>query len=68
MVRVAVTGELPAMSTDAGEIVQAIPGELFAQLRLTAPVNPFCGVTEIVVLPDCPGAEMLSVDGLADKL
>jgi hypothetical protein len=40
-VRVAVRGELPVMFTDAGEIVQAIPGELFAQLRLTAPVNPF---------------------------
>jgi hypothetical protein len=40
-VRVAVTGELPDMFTDAGEIVQATPGVVFAQLRLTVPVNPF---------------------------
>jgi hypothetical protein len=41
MVRVADTGELPVMFTEAGEIVHAIPGVLFVQLRLTAPVNPF---------------------------
>jgi hypothetical protein len=36
--------------------------------RLIIPVKPPRGVRVSVEVPDCPGAEMLIVDGAADKL
>ena len=36
------------------------------QPSVTVPVNPFRGVTVIVEVPDCPGAEMLIRVGFAE--
>ena len=43
-------------------------GQPLAMLKLTVPVNPYCGVTLIVELPVCPGAEIVTGDGFADRL
>jgi hypothetical protein len=49
--------------------VQVAPvGQPLATLKLTVPLNPFCGVTLRVELPVCPGAEMVTWDGFADTL
>jgi hypothetical protein len=52
----AAPGETPAVQP---------PGGLLVALKLTAPVNPFSGVTVIVEIADCP-ALTVKVDGLAD--
>jgi hypothetical protein len=37
------------------------------QLRLTVPVNPYSGARSSAEVPDCPGVEMLMVEGFADR-
>jgi len=68
MVSVVVTGEDPVTLT--GVSVQDIPGPAPGKLHpmATVPMNPFRGVTVIVEVADCPGAEMLIVVGFADTL
>lgn len=70
MVTVVVTGVVPVTLKSGGETEQEIPqfGGRVSQTAPMAPVNPFRGVTVIVAVPDCPGAEMSMVDGFADKL
>jgi hypothetical protein len=66
-VSVVVTAEEPITLTDAGETEQVSAGHT-AQEKFTVPAYPPRGVSVIVVVPDCPGAEILIVDGFADKL
>jgi len=69
MVSVLATGEALVGLTDAGDMMQVAPvGQPLATLRLTVSVNPNWGVTVMVELPCCPGAEMLRGEGLADTL
>jgi hypothetical protein len=70
MVSVVVTGEVPVTLKFWGETVQENPEVQGGpeQVMFIDPVNPFRGVTVIVEVPVCPGAEMLMVEGLADKL
>lgn len=68
MVSASVTAEALLRVTDGDVNVQVAPvGQPLATLRLTLPVNPFCGVTLIVEVPCCPGAEMVTGDGFADR-
>jgi hypothetical protein len=69
MVSVLVAAEALLTMTDVGESVQVAPvGQPLATLRLTVPVNPFCGATLIVEFPACPGAGIVTGEGFADKL
>ena len=69
MVSVLVTAEALLTVTDAGEIVQVAPvGQPLPMLRLTVPVKPATGVTVSVDVPDCPGAEMVTGEGFADRV
>jgi hypothetical protein len=69
MVSVLVTAEVLLTVTDGDESVQVAPvGQTPATLRLTVPVNPYCGATLIVEVPVCPGAEMVTGEGFADTL
>jgi hypothetical protein len=69
MVSVLLPAEAPPTVTDEGENVQVAPvGQPLARLRLTVPPNPYCGVTVIAELPACPGAEIVTGEGLADRL
>ena len=64
---VAVEGDDPDRVSDEGVIVQVVPvGQMLATIRFTVPVKPFNGVTVSVELPDCPGAGMEIVVGLAE--
>ena len=63
-----VAAEEPVMLTDEGEKLQFIMVVPVQQDRLIAPTNPFRGVNVIVELPDCPGAEIMMVDGFAAML
>jgi hypothetical protein len=68
-VSVVVTAEVPVTLTDGEENVQVAPaGQPLVTLRFTVPVNPYRGVMVIAEVPDCPGAEMLTVVGFADTL
>jgi hypothetical protein len=71
MVRVAVALVVVLSTlTDVGLSVQVI----FAvedeglQDRSTVPLKPLAAVTVMVDVPDCPGAEMLTLAGLADTV
>jgi hypothetical protein len=67
MVSTSVAAEVLLTVTDGEAKVQVAPvGQPLATLRVTVPVNPLSGVTLMVDCPDCPGAEMLSGEGLAD--
>jgi hypothetical protein len=68
MFSVLAAGDAPVGLTDAGEIVQVAPvGQPLTTLRLTVPVNPPTEVTFRVVVPVCPGAEILMGEGFADR-
>jgi hypothetical protein len=68
MVNVLVPGEAPPTLTDEGDNVHVAPvGQPLATLRLTVPPNPYWGVTLRVELAVCPGAEMLTGEGFADR-
>ena len=69
MVNVLVTAEALLTVTDDGESVQVAPvGQPPATMRLTVPVNPYCGATLIVEVPAWPGAETVTGEGSADRL
>ena len=64
-VSVAVAGEAPVKLTDEGEIEQPmLKAEVLPHVRATVPVKPATGVTEMVVVPDCPGVGMVTPGGL----
>jgi hypothetical protein len=71
MVRVAVAlVVVPSTLTDVGLRVQVILAveEEGLQDRSTVPLKPLTAVTVMVDVPDCPGAEMLTLVGLADTV
>jgi hypothetical protein len=69
MVSVLVPAEAPLTKRYVYDNVQVAPGgQPLATLRLTAALNPYSGATLIVELPACPGAEMVTGDGFADRL
>jgi hypothetical protein len=69
MVSVLVTAETLLTLTDGDENVQVAPvGQPLPTLRVTGPVNPPSGATLTVEFPACPGAEMVTRRGFADKL
>jgi hypothetical protein len=69
MVSVLVPAEGPPTVKDEGDNVQVAPGgQPLATVRLTVPPKPYCGVTLIVEFPVCPGAEMVTGDGFAERL
>jgi len=68
IVSVAVTAVEPDRLKDPGEMVQDILSLVVLQFKYTVPVNPPRGVKVIVEVPDCPGAEMLMLDGLNERL
>jgi hypothetical protein len=55
--------------TDVGLTVQVILAleEEGLQDRLTVPLKPSLAVTVMVDVPDCPGEEIVTLAGLADK-
>lgn len=56
-------------STEGFAKVQVAPvGQPLATLRSTIPVNTFSGDTLIVEVPGCPGAEMVTGEGFADRV
>lgn len=65
-VEVAVDGLVTVTGEETVHVAPA--GQPLATLRLTNPTNPFTGVTVIVVVPACPGAGMLILEGFAAKL
>lgn len=67
MVSVSVTAEGPVTTTKGGVRVQVAPGGQPLTLRPTVPVKPATGVTVTVVVPDCPGDEMVTGEGFADS-
>jgi hypothetical protein len=69
MVSVLVPGKAPPTVTDEGDNVHVAPvGQPLATLRLTVPPNPYWGVTLRVELAACPGAEIVTWEGFADRL
>lgn len=67
IVSTSVTAEAPLTVTAGDANVQLAPvGQPLATLRLTVPVNPFCGLTLMVEAPGWPGAEITKGEGLAD--
>jgi hypothetical protein len=69
MVSVLVPGAAPLRVKDGGDNVQVAPGgQPLATLRLTVPLNPYSGVALMVEFPVCPGAEMVTGEGFADRL
>ena len=66
MVSTSVTAEVLLKVRVGDAKVQLAPvGQPLATLRVTAPVNPACGLTLTVEVPVCPGAEIVTVEGLA---
>jgi len=67
MVNTSVTAEVPLTLTEGEANVQAAPvGQPPTTDRLTVPANPFCGVTLMVEVPGCPGAEIVTGEGFAE--
>ena len=68
MVSVSATAEALLTLIDGDVNVHVAPvGQPLATLRLTVPMNPFCGVTLMIEVPCCPGAEMVTAEGFADR-
>jgi hypothetical protein len=69
MVRVAAALVVaPSTLTDVGlsaQVIFALEDEGL-QDRATVPLKPLITVTVMVDVPDCPGAEMVTLVGLAD--
>ena len=61
-VSVEVAAVVPDGVTVAGEKLQDAPEGNPEQLKVVAEAKPFCGATEIMAVPLCPGA-MVSDDG-----
>jgi len=68
MVTVAVTGDDPERLIAVGDTAQKVPPYVVLQLKFTVPVNPPRGVKVIVDVPDCPGADMMTLVGLYKTL
>lgn len=61
---------LPLVAREEG-FTEQVASVIFGgtvQLNVTVPVNPPVGLTVIEDIPDCPGAEMVRLAGLADRL
>ena len=68
MVSTSVTADEPLTVTEGEAKAQVAPvGQPLATLRVTAPVNPLCGLTLRVEVPACPGAEMVTGEGFAER-
>ena len=67
-VSVAVAPEGPVTVTDDGENVQPILMSEAPQLKAIDPVKPATGVKVTVEVPDCPGAGIVMLLGLAETL
>lgn len=67
MLSTSVTAVVPVTLTEGEAKVQVAPaGHPLTTDRLTVPVNPFCGLTLIVEVPGCPGAEIVTGEGFAE--
>jgi hypothetical protein len=67
---VTVTSVLPLPVMEGGlteQVASLIVGGT-VQLKAIVPVNPPVGLTVIDEVPDCPGAEMLTLAGFTDKV
>lgn len=68
IVTIAVTGfELVISATTAGQVDSVIDAGR-VQAMFTCPVKPPVGVTVTLVVPDCPGAEIVTVVGLTESV